>query len=73
METPNNPRALPAEALRDAVAKVNPSVEAAGSIPEAVQKTLDRADKEDAVIIFGSLSFLGEAEKAVQQGGKDHG
>ena len=72
VETPNNPRALPAEALRDAVAQVNPSVEAAGSIPEAVQKTLDRADKEDAVIIFGSLSFLGEAEKAVQQGGKDH-
>ena len=55
------------------MAKVNPSVEAAGSIAEAVKKALDQAKKEDAIIIFGSLSFLGEAEKAVQSGGTNHG
>lgn len=32
VETPNNPRALPAQELAAAVAKVNPSVEAADSI-----------------------------------------
>ena len=64
-ETPNNPRALPAEELAAAVAKVNPSVEAAGSIAQAVEKALTLAGKEDAIIIFGSLSFLGEAADAL--------
>ena len=72
VETPGNPRALPAEELRDAVAEVNPSVEAAKSIKEAVQKTLERADKEDAVIIFGSLSFLKDAVKAISCEGKEN-
>ena len=40
VETPNTPRALPAEELAAAVAKVNPSVEAAGSIAQAVEKAL---------------------------------
>ena len=65
VETPNNPRALPAEELAAAVAKVNPSVEAAGSIAQAVEKALAMAGKEDAIIIFGSLSFLGEAADAL--------
>ena len=34
--------------------------------------SLERADKEDVIIIFGSLSFLGEAEKAVLNGGVDN-
>lgn len=72
IETPNNPRALPAEALKKAVAEVNPRVESAASIAQAVQTSLERAGKEDAIIIFGSLSFLGEAEKAVQNGGTSH-
>ena len=65
VETPNNPRALPAEELAAAVAKVNPSVEAADSIAQAVEKALAMAKKEDAIIIFGSLSFLGEAADAL--------
>ena len=48
-----------------AVAKVNPSVEAADSIAQAVEKALAMAGKEDAIIIFGSLSFLGEAADAL--------
>lgn len=70
VETPGNPRALPAEALKEAVKKVNPSVEAADSISEAVRKSFNNAHKEDAVIIFGSLSFLGEAEAAVKNRGE---
>ena len=37
IETPGNPRALSAVKLKEAVEKVNPSVEAAGSIREAVE------------------------------------
>lgn len=73
VETPGNPRALPAEELAEAVRPVNPHVTAAKSIEEAVEQVLGRADKEDAVIIFGSLSWLGEAEKAVKTGGRTNG
>ena len=69
IETRDNPRAMAAKALAEAVAAVNPSVEAADSIQQAVSKTMTLAEQEDAVIIFGSLSFLGEAEKAVMDYG----
>lgn len=65
VKTPNNPRALSAEMLREAVAVVNPSVEAAESIADAIKKLKQQVTKEDVVVIFGSLSFLGEAEQAV--------
>lgn len=73
VQTPGNPRALPADKLKEAVQAVNPSVEAAQSIQEAVKKSLQLAKKEDAIIIFGSLSFLGEAERAVKGEEKNHG
>lgn len=66
IQTPDNQRALPAEQLRDAVAKVNPSVEAARSIREAVRKSMENAQKEDVIVAFGSLSFLGELDREVQ-------
>lgn len=66
IQTPDNPRALPAEQLRDAVAKVNPSVEAAGSIREAVMKSMENAQKDDVIVAFGSLSFLGELDREVK-------
>ena len=69
VETPDNVRATPAEALKEEVARVNPSVEAAKSIADAVEKTLSQASPEDVIVIFGSLSFLGEAERAVQSNG----
>lgn len=73
VQTPGNPRALPADELKEAVQAVNPSVEAAQSIQEAVKKSLQLAKNEDAIIIFGSLSFLGEAERAVKGEEKNHG
>lgn len=73
VQTPGNPRALPANELKEAVQAVNPSVEAGQSIQEAVKKSLQLAKNEDAIIIFGSLSFLGEAEKAVKGEEKNHG
>lgn len=65
VETPDNPRALPAEELARAVACVNPSVEAVGDIETAVRKSLDRAREDDVILAFGSLSFLGDVEQAV--------
>lgn len=67
VETPGNPRAMPARELAEAVGKVNPSVEWADSVAHGVEKALAMAGKEDAVIIFGSLSFLGEAADAVNE------
>ena len=67
VETPGNPRAMPARELAEAVARVNPSVEWADSVAHGVEKALAMAGKEDAVIVFGSLSFLGEAADAVNE------
>ena len=67
VETPGNPRAMPARELAETVGKVNPSVEWADSVAHGVEKALAMAGKEDAVIVFGSLSFLGEAADAVNE------
>ena len=73
VQTPGSARALPAEELKQAVERVNPSVEAAASIQQAVEKSLRLAGSADVIVIFGSLSFLAEAEKAVQNGGSSCG
>lgn len=65
IETPGNDRALPAEELLKEVKKYQPSSEKAESIAEAVKKSLKMADKEDVILAFGSLSFLGEVTKAL--------
>lgn len=67
VETPGNPRALPACELKKAVAEVNPSVEAAESLRAAVNRAIERMDRDTVLVIFGSLSFLGEAEMAVSR------
>ena len=58
--TPDNPRALSAEALAGTVKKYNPHVRPAASIAEAVREARAMAGPEDAVLAFGSLSYLGE-------------
>lgn len=67
IETPDNPRALPADQLAEAVRKVNPSVETAENIADAVKKAFAAAHQEDVIVIFGSLSFLGEVERTVAE------
>lgn len=71
VQTPDNPRALPAEELKAAVEKVNPCVEAAGSIREAVEKSMRLAGKEGVIVAFGSLSFLGEVDRESAVYGED--
>ena len=69
IETPDNPRALPAEDLARAARVYNPSAESAESIKDAVEKAFACAgDDEDSVILaFGSLSFIGELTRAVRE------
>lgn len=64
---PGNPRALPAEDLKKAVAEVNSHVTSADSLRTAVNQAMERLDTEEMIVIFGSLSFLAEAETAVKR------
>lgn len=56
---PANPRALSAYELAAAVSKVHPKVTSADSLEEAVEMARLLTDKEDVIIAFGSLSYLG--------------
>ena len=56
---PHNARALPAYELAQAAAKVHENVTAADSLEEAVEMSRLLAGKEDVILAFGSLSFLG--------------
>ena len=66
IQTPGNPRALPAEDLAREAKRWHPDTEAAASIEEAVDKALKAAKKQDVILAFGSLSFLGEITKIVE-------
>ena len=56
---PENPRALPALDLAQEIAKVHPSVTVASSLEEAVEMARLLAGKDDVILAFGSLSYLG--------------
>lgn len=65
METPENPRALPAEELAQTVRKYNSQVRIADSLGNAAKMGFELAGKEDVIIAFGSLSFTGELTRIV--------
>lgn len=67
--TPDNPRALPAERLAEEVRRYNPNVEAAGDLCDAVRRARAYAGKEDLILAFGSLSYLGELIRQVRAAG----
>jgi len=56
---PGNPRALSAYDLACAAAKFHKNVTAADSLEEAVEMSMLLAGKDDVIIAFGSLSYLG--------------
>ena len=66
IETPDNPRALPAEELAREVAQYNPNVRAMSSVEEAVKTAFALAGEEDVIISFGSLSNIGKITEAVE-------
>ncbi len=67
LHTPDNPRALNSYELAKAALEYNSSVTAAASVEEAVELAFLSASKNDVIICFGSLSFLGRLKKAVQK------
>lgn len=62
---PGNPRALSAYALAQEISKVHRNVTAVDSLEEAVEMSRLLAGKDDVIIAFGSLSFLGRLMKLV--------
>lgn len=69
METPGDPRALPAHALAGTVKQYNPHVRTAGSLEEAVRLGFEAAGEEDVIVAFGSLSFAGKITSIVGEKG----
>ena len=71
METPDNPRALPAEKLGEVLKKYQSPehVHVAGSLEEALQLGEELAKKEDVIVAFGSLSFIGDLTKLIEKMG----
>ena len=76
---PHNPRGMSAYDLALAVAKEHPRVTAADSLEEAVEISYLLAGKEDVILAFGSLSYLGrllqivQNRKPAQRKGRQHG
>lgn len=68
--TPLNPRALEADELKEAIAKVNRNVQSAAGIEEAYGVALDRLNglsESRAILAFGSLSYLGDFRDVVRR------
>lgn len=63
---PENPRALPAYELAQAIRKVNEHVTAADSLEEAVEMAYLLAPPEGVIVAFGSLSYLGRLEQVIR-------
>ncbi len=63
---PDNPRALPAYELAQAVLKVHPRATAVDSLEEAVEMARLLAGEDDVILAFGSLSFLGKLIRIVE-------
>lgn len=66
IQTPGNPRALPAEELAQTIREYHRDVQAYSSIRDAVKDAFAFAGEQDVVIAFGSLSFIGELTAMVK-------
>ncbi len=71
VETPGNPRALPAEQLAEVWKRHIQEVSCEKNIEDAVKISLQKAGKDDVILAFGSLSFLGEIVKALDAAGNE--
>lgn len=67
IQTPDNPRALPAEELAAVVRNYTEHVQTAESLEEAVELAFSKSKKDDVIAAFGSLSFIGELTEIVKK------
>ena len=63
--TPNNPRAISCDKLKDKVYKYNKNVTSMQQIEKAVEYVLENSKKDDVIICAGSLYMIGEVRKEV--------
>ncbi len=64
---PDNPRALPAYELAVAVKDFHPNVTCVDSVEEAVEIAGLLAGKDDVIVAFGSLTYLGRVMDIVEK------
>ena len=64
--TPDNERALPAQELKEVVSNYNKNVICAKSLDEAVACAFEHAGTDGVIASFGSLSFIGDITKIVE-------
>lgn len=64
--TPDKRRTMSAYELAQEVQRVNPNVTAVDSVEEAVEMSYLFAGKEDVIVAFGSLSYLGKMMDVVR-------
>jgi len=64
---PDTPRALSAYELAQEAARVHPRVTAADSLEEAVEISYLLAGREDVIIAFGSLTYLGRLISIIEK------
>jgi len=65
----DNPRALDAEELTEEIKKYFSGVEKSSGIKEALEKSIGMAEKDDIIIAFGSLSYIGEVKRLIESPG----
>lgn len=63
--TPNNPRAISCDKLKDKVYKYNKNVIQVQDVKKAVDYALENPKKDDVIICAGSLYMIGEVRKEV--------
>ncbi len=68
---PHNPRAMGAYDLALAVSESHPCVTAVDSLEEAVEMSYLLAGKDDVIVAFGSLSYLGQLMEIVDRRGNN--
>lgn len=64
---PENPRALSAEELARSAERCGLHAQACGNLDEAVKRAEKAAGREDVILAFGSLSYLGGLAGCVQK------
>lgn len=64
--TPENPRALPAEKLAEALSVFGKPVTACASVKEGVETAIAQTGADEAVIAFGSLYMVGDIRNAAK-------
>lgn len=67
VETPDNPRALPAKVLAAEIATYGIETITASSLKDAVDTSFSLASSKDVIIAFGSLSYLGDLIELVKK------